>query len=376
MTTLRLSSLSLAIACALAPSAYAQDVSVIPPTGGGFVVKSSSGNSVRFQVDANGNVIVPNLAAAAQQGTLVCFYPVTGQFGPCTAGIGSGLPGPTGATGATGPAGATGGTGAIGATGLGTTGATGATGAVGPIGPMGATGPVGSVGPTGPTGPTGLTGSAGPVGPLGAMGSTGPTGLTGPTGPTGLLGLVGAVGAQGSTGPTGPTGPTGLTGPLGPIGAVGPQGSTGPTGPTGATGAAGAAGAVLFSGSFVMTAPSTTTPIFWGVGAWVSGGKGAGSEGATATVLTSACTASNFAVQVIDLSFNPVSATTATVFALRVNGVSAISCTLAGGTSSCGAPSPATFAIAANSPVNFAITSGLPLIVAGNVSVVASFKCQ
>jgi len=138
----------------------------------------------------------------------------------------------------------------------------------------------------------------------------------------------------------------------------------------------GASGAALFSGNFVMTAPSVTTPIFWGGGAWISGGKGAGFEGATATALTSACTASSFAVQLIDLSFNPVNATTSTVFALRVKGVSAISCTIASGTSSCGAPSPATFAIAANSPVNFAITSGLPLITAGSASVVASFKCQ
>ncbi|WP_199489621.1 hypothetical protein, partial [Pseudotabrizicola alkalilacus] len=71
MSALPCSRLALAVACALSVTVYAQDVSVTPPPGGGFVVKDSSGNAVRFKVDANGNVIVPGLAAAGQQNTLV-----------------------------------------------------------------------------------------------------------------------------------------------------------------------------------------------------------------------------------------------------------------------------------------------------------------
>jgi len=378
VTILRLSSLSLAVTCALVPSAHAQDVSVIPPTGGGFVVKDSSGSGMHFQVDANGNVIVPNLGAAAQQGTLVCFNTGSGQFGPCVAGTGIGPPGPMGATGATGATGMTGSIGATGATGLGTTGPTGASGTTGPTGPtglgltgpagpIGAVGAMGSMGPTGPTGPTGLTGSIGIVGAVGAMGSMGPTGPTGPTGLTGSIGIVGAVGAMGSVGPTGPTGPTGLTGSAGPVGSAGAVGQTGPS------------GVALFSGNLTANGPGTgvnTIPTFWGMGAWTGGGVGAGFEGAAATALASACTASNFSVQVIDLGFSPVNVTTATVVALRVKGVSAISCTIASGTSSCGAPSPTSFAIAANSLVTFAITSGQSLIAGGNAAVLASFNCQ
>ena len=351
MTILRLSSLSLAVTCALVPSAHAQDVSVIPPTGGGFVVKDSSGSGMHFQVDANGNVIVPNLGAAAQQGTLVCFNTGSGQFGPCVAGTGIGPPGPMGATGATGATGMTGSIGATGATGLGTTGPTGASG---------------TTGPTGPTG-LGLTGPAGPIGAVGAMGSMGPTGPTGPTGLTGSIGIVGAVGAMGSVGPTGPTGPTGLTGSAGPVGSAGAVGQTGPS------------GVALFSGNLTANGPGTgvnTIPTFWGMGAWTGGGVGAGFEGAAATALASACTASNFSVQVIDLGFSPVNVTTATVVALRVKGVSAISCTIASGTSSCGASSPTSFAIAANSLVTLAITSGQSLIASGNAAVLASFNCQ
>jgi len=112
------------------------------------------------------------------------------------------------------------------------------------------------------------------------------------------------------------------------------------------------------------------------MGAWTGGGEGAGFEGAAATALASACTASNFSVQVIDPGFNPVNVTTATVVALRVKGVSAISCTIASGTSLCGAPSPTSFAIATNSLVTFAITSGQSLIAGGNAAVLASFNCQ
>jgi len=112
------------------------------------------------------------------------------------------------------------------------------------------------------------------------------------------------------------------------------------------------------------------------MGDWTSGGEGAGFEGAAAMALASACTASNFSVQVIDLGFNPVNVTTATVVALRVKGVSAISCTIASGTSLCAAPSPASFVIAANSLVTFAITSGQSLIAGGNAAVLASFNCQ
>lgn len=286
---LRVSALSAAIVCVFGNVAFAQDVSVTSPPAGGFAVKDSSGNIVRFKVDANGNVIVPGLGAAAQQGALVCFNTGTGMFGPCASGVGGGSvgpTGPTGATGATGPSGVgttgapgpTGPTGATGATGVTGPSGAGSTGAIGPTGPTGATGSTGAMGPTGagtagvtgPTGPTGATGAIGSTGPIGAtgttgaIGATGPTGVTGVTGPAGTTGSTGATGVQGiqgiqgATGPTGNTGNTGAAGPTGATGSTGSTGAAGPTGPTGATGATGApAGGVGLIFNTVIAAANT-----------------------------------------------------------------------------------------------------------------------
>ena len=154
--------LTFAIANALTLSvASAQNVTVTPPAGGGFVLES-------------GPLTVVGLPIATQQTDPLCFNAVTGVVGPCAAGS---FVGPTGPTGATGPAG------------------------VGTAGPTGATGSTGSTGATGPTGATGI-------------GSAGPTGATGSTGATGFTGATGATGATGVTGATGPTGATGATGIL------------------------------------------------------------------------------------------------------------------------------------------------------------------
>jgi hypothetical protein len=152
MKNLRLSSLSLAIALVFGNAVHAQDVSVTPPSGGGFVVKDSSGNAIRFKIDANGNLLVPGLGAALPQGALLCFDTTTGLLGPCAAGTGDGMVGPTG------PAGPTG--------------ATGMSGAVGDTGPIGATG-IGLIGPTGSTGATGSGGATGATGSIGLAGNTG-----------------------------------------------------------------------------------------------------------------------------------------------------------------------------------------------------------
>jgi hypothetical protein len=260
--TLRLSALSAAVVCALgiASSASAQDVSVTPPAGGGFAVKDSSGTTVRFKVDANGNVIVPGLAAAAQQSSTVCFDSSTGTFGPCPASSG-------GATGATGPAGVTGSTGATGAQGItgptgsgatggaGSTGATGAAGATGSQGIQGITGSTGATGGTGATGSTGSTGTTGSTGATGALGATGSTGATGAIGPTGTTGAIGATGSTGAIGGTGATGALGLTGATGATGALG---LTGVAGATGATGAGMGPSAVTFVAEFTNPVASGT----------------------------------------------------------------------------------------------------------------------
>ncbi|MBR0346657.1 MAG: hypothetical protein IJI03_15510, partial [Rudaea sp.] len=142
--SLRQSLLSVAIAATLPfTCASAQDVTVTPPSGGGFVVKDSSGNAIRLRVDASGNLILPGLGASTQQGALVCFNTATGTLGPCVPGTGTGN-GPAGPTGPMGVTGPTGPTGVTGATGAGVTGATGAVGATGPTGPGG----TGSIGPT------------------------------------------------------------------------------------------------------------------------------------------------------------------------------------------------------------------------------------
>lgn len=129
--SLRRSLLVFAIANALTMACVsAQDVTVTPPSGGGFVLES-------------GSLTVVGLPAAAQQGNSVCFNAVTGVVGPCAAGANVGPTGPTG------PAGATGATGPAGVGSVGPTGATGAAGPAGPTGATGATGPTGAIGPGG-----------------------------------------------------------------------------------------------------------------------------------------------------------------------------------------------------------------------------------
>lgn len=227
--------ISNALACT---GAFAQDVTVTPPVGGGFVVNNAA-NVALFKIDASGNLAIAGLAGAVAQTSPVCFDTVSGLVGPCATG---GLVGPTGATGAPGPMGATGPVGPAG-----TAGATGAPGGAG------ATGPQGSIGPTGATGAAGPAGATGATGATGAQGIAGATGAIGATGPQGVAGTTGATGAQGATGPQGAIGAAGATGAQGPAGAIGATGPQGPAGPAGATGATGAAGAVSSLTRFAVT---------------------------------------------------------------------------------------------------------------------------
>ena len=160
MQTHALKPLAVAVAAMLAAAstAHAADVTVTPPSGGGFVVQNPSAQAL-FSVDANGQLTIANLDSAPAQATPLCYADTSGAVGKCT---GGGVVGPTGPTGATG--------------------ATGATGPTGLSGFTGTTGPTGLTGPTGATGPTGLTGSTGATGPTGLTGSTGATGATGSSG--------------------------------------------------------------------------------------------------------------------------------------------------------------------------------------------------
>ncbi len=160
--SVRRSLLAFAIANAFTlTSASAQNVTVTPPSGGGFVL-------------ASGGFTVVGLPGAGQQTNPLCFNAVTGVVGPCAA---AALVGPTGPAGATGPVGATGPAG---------------------VGATGATGPAGVTGPIGFTGPIGVTGAAGIAGATGPMGATGIAGVTGATGATGVTGATGTTGATGS----------------------------------------------------------------------------------------------------------------------------------------------------------------------------------
>ena len=141
-------SLSLGVLFAL-PAAYAVDVTVVPPAGGGFSVRDPADSSDRLRVDGDGTIALPALPAAPPRDQLLCFDG-NGLLGPCQPGLVVGVTGPTGPTGPTGATGAT-----------------------------GATGSDGIAGPTGPTGATGATGATGPTGADGAMGPTGPTGASG-----------------------------------------------------------------------------------------------------------------------------------------------------------------------------------------------------
>jgi BclB C-terminal domain-containing protein len=204
-------------------AAFAADVVVTAPTGGGFSVQNAA-SAPLFSVDANGNVTIAGLPSAGTQGTALCFNVTTGLLGACAGGGGGG----GGATGATGPTGPTGPTGVAGPAGI--TGATGPTGIAGPAGITGAPGITGLAGPAGTTGATGVTGLAGPAGTTGATGATGnagPAGITGATGITGNAGPAGITGPTGVTGNAGADGPTGVTGPVGPTGLTGPDGQSG-----------------------------------------------------------------------------------------------------------------------------------------------------
>ena len=137
--------LAVAIITALSfgePPTFAADITAVPPSGSGFVVKDATGTQDRLRVQENGQVFVPGLSGATQNSNITCFDGPTGRLGPCVNGVGGG-----GATGATGP-----------------TGAQGIQGAVGATGPAGAAGPQGIQGPIGPTGSQGATGATGATG--------------------------------------------------------------------------------------------------------------------------------------------------------------------------------------------------------------------
>jgi len=171
--------LAAAIAVALALSALpaaAADVEVQTPSGGNFVVKSSTTSLLMQVLGTTGAVTLPFLTSAAEVNTVLCFDSATGLLGQCASGAF-----PSGATGPAGPAGATGP--------MGPTGPIGVSGASGSIGPAG---PAGAGGATGPTGPSGAAGATGPTGPQGIQGTVGPTGAAGDTGPTGAAGAAGA----------------------------------------------------------------------------------------------------------------------------------------------------------------------------------------
>lgn len=136
-------------------TAYAADVSITLPPGGGFSVRSNAAEE-RLRVQTDGTVQFPALPAAPQQGQLACFDGASGQLGGCSPAATSALGGPTGATGAT-----------------------GATGLQGPAGTPGIAGPTGATGSAGPVGATGATGAAGITGATGATGATGPAGAGG-----------------------------------------------------------------------------------------------------------------------------------------------------------------------------------------------------
>lgn len=308
-----------------------------------------------------------------------------------------GLQGETGANGAAGPAGSVGPAGPTGATGaigpVGPTGATGATGATGPAGPGGvpfrgawssstayafndavfyggssyfALNSNLNIQPDSDPTVWSLLAQAGDPG---APGSTGATGAAGPAGPVGPAGATGATGATGPAGPTGATGPTGVTGATGLTGATGPAGLSWKGTWSSATSYA-VNDAVYYSGSsYIAIATNTnkqpdTNTSQWsllsqkgasgsgGVSAMVYSGTGfsgtwsnaggyitgvgylggvVATEAQVQSVVGMACTATTLTA-VTDI------APTSLTFALRVNGVTAASCTMAG-TNSCNASS-------------------------------------
>lgn len=73
-----------------APTAFADDVTATPPSGGGFAVTDSTGTVDRFRVDEGGDVTIPGLSGADEADTATCFDSTTGQLGPCAAATGGG----------------------------------------------------------------------------------------------------------------------------------------------------------------------------------------------------------------------------------------------------------------------------------------------
>ncbi|MDR0225478.1 MAG: hypothetical protein LBI66_03570 [Burkholderiaceae bacterium] len=132
-------------------TAWAADIVLTPPAGGGVLINSGTG-SPALRVGPTGSVDLPGLPATAASLTSPVCHDAAGALGRCDpASVGMGPTGPAGPAGATGATGATG-----------TAGTAGPAGAAGPTGATGATGPEGQPGVAGPTGATGATGSMPP----------------------------------------------------------------------------------------------------------------------------------------------------------------------------------------------------------------------
>lgn len=161
----------LTVFCLLAlTSVQAADIELRPGAGNGVVVTDAAGNQIHLQVTESGEILLPGLAASAEQDEApICYNLSSGMLGNCPPGAVEGPEGPEG-----------------------------------PQGETGAQGLQGEPGEIGPQGPQGEPGDIGPQGPQGQTGATGPQGQTGNAGPQG---------PQGDTGPTGPEGPQGEAGP-------------------------------------------------------------------------------------------------------------------------------------------------------------------
>lgn len=164
----------LPVFCLLAlTSVQAADIELRPGAGDGVVITDAAGNQIHLRVTESGEILLPGLAAAAEQDEApVCYNLSSGLLGNCPPGT-----------------------------------------VEGPEGPEGPQGLQGETGEAGPQGPQGETGAPGPQGPQGAIGATGSPGPQGPTGATGPQGPQGETGLQGDTGPAGPEGPQGEAAP-------------------------------------------------------------------------------------------------------------------------------------------------------------------
>jgi hypothetical protein len=217
----------------------------------------------------------------------------------------------------------------------------------------------------GDTGSTGATGNQGPIGPQGPQGTTGATGATGPVGPTGiqwksswsdtitylerdaisfngssyisltdgntnntpatstanwnLIAQRGDTGAMGDTGPQGEQGPIGPPGPQGP---PGPPGAPGAKGETGAPGANGTSGSAI-GGNYANTSNNNFL-MPWG-----------GTTSATEANVNLPLPSGRASKLVVNLTAAPGAGGSATV-TIRKNGSNtALSCTVAGTTTTC-----------------------------------------